>query len=174
MPTAKKMETVSQIQAMFQKTTVAIAADYRGLTVADLMMLRRRLREAGVELHVVKNTLARIAAQQAEKPLFHDLLEGPTAFVVGFGDQLMAAKALTEYVRTSRLNLPIRGAVLDDRLLSAQEVQVLANLPPREVVLAQLMGGMQAPVAGLVSALSGIVGGLVRVLDARVNQMGAS
>ena len=171
MPTPKKVETVRELQELFSTATVAISTDYRGLTVADLTALRRRLRDAGIEFHVVKNTLARLAAEQAGRPAFHQILEGPTALVVSSGDQVEAAKTLAEYVRTSRLNLQVRGAVLDRRVLTPAEVSILATLPPRQVVLGQLVGGMQAPLANLVQVLNALLAGLVRVLDARAKQL---
>lgn len=171
MPTPKKVETVGQLKELLQKATLAIAADYRGLTVADMTALRRRLREAGVEFHVVKNTLARLAAQRAGRPAFTQLLSGPTALAVGFGDQVEVAKTLTEYLRTSRLNVTVRGAVLDSRVLNPEEVHALAVLPPREVILGQVVGGIQAPLVGLVSVLNGLLGSLARVLDARAKQL---
>ena len=155
---------------MLGRATVAIATDYRGLTMADLTALRRRLRDSGVEFHVVKNTLARLAAQQAGRTAYHELLGGPTALALSYGDEAGAAKALTDYLRTSRLNLPIRGAVLASRVLSTEEVSVLASLPPREVIVGRVLGGMQAPIVNLVFVLNGLLGGLVRVLDARAKQ----
>lgn len=171
MPTPKKVETVERLQELLAKATVAIAADYRGLRVADMTALRRRLREAGVEFHVVKNTLARLAAEKAERPSLQKLLTGPTALALSSGNEIEAAKVLTEYLRTSRLPLSVRGAVLDGRLLGPDEVSTLATLPPREVILSQVLGGIQAPLVGLVSVLNGLLSGLVRVLDAREKQL---
>lgn len=120
----------------------------------------------------MKNTLATRAAEQAERRALPKLLTGPTALALGFGDEVEAAKSLTDYIRTSRITLPIRGAVLGERVLQMAEVQSLANLPAREVLLAQFMGGLNAPVAGLVTVLNALLAGFVRVLDARVKQMG--
>lgn len=156
---------------MFQRANVAIATDYRGLTTADLTALRRRLREARVEFHVVKNTLATRAAEQAERRALPQLFTGPTALALGFGDEVEAAKSLTDYIRTSRITLPIRGAVLGERVLQTTEVQSLASLPSKEVLLAQFMGGLNAPVVGLVTVLNALLAGFVRVLDARAKQM---
>lgn len=133
--------------------------------------MRRRLREARVEFHVVKNTLATRAAEQAERRELPELFTGPTALALGFGDEAEAAKSLTDYIRSSRITLPIRGAVLGQRVLQTAEVQGLASLPSREVLLAQFMGGLNAPVAGLVTVLNALLAGFVRVLDARAKQM---
>ncbi len=171
MPTAKKMDRVEEIQDLLRRASVTIATDYRGLNTADLTALRRRLREARVEFHVVKNSLATRAAEQAERRSLPELLTGPTALALGFGDEVEAARSLTDYIRTSRISLPIRGGVLGERLLQVQEIQSLASLPRREVLLAQFMGGLNAPVAGLVTVLNALLAGLVRVLDARAKQM---
>lgn len=120
----------------------------------------------------MKNTLATRAAEQAERRALPKLLTGPTALALGFGDEVEAAKSLTDYIRTSRITLPIRGAVLGERVLQMAEVQSLANLPAREVLLAQFMGGLNAPVAGLATVLNALLAGFVRVLDARAKQMG--
>ncbi len=171
MPTAKKEATIHELEEMFGRATIAIMTDYRGLKMSELTALRRRLRDAGVEFHVVKNTLGRLAAQHVGRESYQELLEGPTALALGFGDQVEASKALTEYVRTSRLNLPVRGAVLDGRVLQAAEVTTLANLPPRPVLVAMVLGTMMAPATGLVTVLSGVLSGFVRVLDGRAKQL---
>lgn len=174
MPTPQKEETVQQLQELLYEATVAIAADYRGLTVAEMTALRRKLGETGVQFHVVKNTLASIAAQRLGREAMQELFSGPTALVVGYGDQVEAAKALQDYLRVSRLNLTLRGALLGDRVLSTQELQTLANLPRKEVLLAQLFGGMQAPISGLASVLHQVLSSVVYVLDARAKQLAGS
>ena len=174
MPTQKKVETTEYLQDLMQRGTVAIVTDYRGLKMAELTALRRKLREANVEFHIVKNTLGRLAAERSGRKAYLELLSGPTAMAIGFGDQVEAARTLTEYIRTSRLNLPLRGGVLEERVLQAADVQTLASLPTREVLLAQLMGGMQAPITGFVTGLNQIITGFARVLDARAKQLAES
>ena len=171
MPTAKKADTVADIQDLIQRATIAISTDYRGMRVADLTALRRKLRENGVEYHIIKNTLGRLAAQNAEKAAYLEVLSGPTALAFGFGDQVEAAKSLTDYLRASRLNLPVRGAVLDGRVVDSAGVQALAALPSKNILLAQVLGGIQAPLVGLVSVLNGVTSAFVRVLDARAKQL---
>ena len=100
-----------------------------------------------------------------------ELLVGPTAIAVGYGDQVEATKSLLEYVRASRLNLSVRGALLDDRVLSAESLQAFATLPPKQVLLAQVLGGMQAPISGLASVLNQMLSSIVYVLDARAKQL---
>ncbi len=174
MTTAKKVATVAELQDLFERANLAIATDYRGLTTGDLMSLRRKLREARVEFHVVKNTLATRAAEGAQRTGLPELLKGPTGLALGFGDEVEAARNLTDYIRTSRITLPIRGGVIGNRTLQTQEIATLATLPTREVLLAQFMGGLNAPIAGLVTVLSALLAGFVRVLDARAKQMAES
>lgn len=174
MPTAKKAARVQELQELFQRANLAISTDYRGLKTAELTALRRRLRESKTEFHVVKNTLGVRAANQAQRTALPDLLKGPTGLVLSFGDEAESARSLSEYLRTSRLNLPVRGGMLGNRVLAPADVQTLATLPPRNVVLAQVMGGFQAPIAGFVGVLSAVLSGFVRVIDARAKQLEGS
>ena len=170
-PTTQKEQTVKELEALLSNATVAIAADYRGLSVAELTALRRKLGEAGVQFHIVKNTLAIIAAQRLGRGVMSEILVGPTALAVSAGDQVEAAKTLLDYVRASRVNLAVRGALLDNRVLSPESLQTLANLPRKEVLLAQLLGSMQAPISGLASVLNQTLASIVYVLDARAKQL---
>jgi len=171
MPTEKKKETVQELEALLSRCKVLIATDYRGLSVADITRLRRRLREVGVEYHVVKNTLAALAAKRASKKGLEQLLTGPTALAFGFGDEVEPARVLTDYVRTSRLNLPIRGGLLDGRVMNAAAVTSLATMPPKEVLIARVVGGIQAPIARLIGVLTGPQRSLLGVLEARRQQL---
>ncbi len=171
MPTQKKAETIEGLTELIGRSKLAVAADYRGLKVADLTALRRGVRNANVEVHIVKNTLARQAATAANKPALLDLLNGPTALALAFGDQVEAAKALTDYLRTSRLNFPLKGAELDGRTVGTEVLNSLALLPPRNVLLAMVLGTMQAPIAGLATVLNEIIAGFVRVIDQRAKQL---
>jgi len=174
MPTAKKAATIDELTALFSKATLTVAGDHRGLTMADLRGLRRGVAGANAEVHVVKNTLGRRAATAANREAMLELLTGPSALVLGFGDQVEAAKALTEYLRTSRLAFALRGAELDGKVLSADALNSLAALPPRAVLLAQVLGTMQAPVAGLATVLNEVIAGFARVIDARAKQLAAA
>jgi len=174
MPTPKKATTIDELTELFARSTLSVAGDYRGLKVSDLMALRRAVRSSNTEVHVVKNTLGRLAANAANRPAMLELLGGPTALVVSFGDQVAAAKALTEYLRTSRLAFPLRGAEMDGRVLSPEALNSLATLPSKEVLLAQMLGTMQSPMTGLVTVMNQVIAGFVRVLDARAKQMASA
>ena len=171
MPTPRKIETVSELEDLIARSHIAITADYRGLSVSDMAGLRRRMREVGVEVKVAKITLASLAAQRVGKPRLAEVMQGPTAIAFGFGDEAEPARILAEFVRTTRLPLSIIGALLGDRPMSAEEVNTLASLPSREVLLAQVLGRIQSPIAGLVGVLNVTLSSLVWALQARVRQL---
>ncbi len=167
----KKQETVKKAEKVIADAKVAVVTDYRGMTVADMNKLRRKLREAGVEYRVVKNNLAAIAAKNAGKEDMKDLLIGPSAVAFGHADEITPARVLTEYIRTTKLPLSIRGGLLQNRVLSPEEVSVLASMPPREVLVARVVGQMKSPLYMLVTVLNANLAGLTRVLQARKEQL---
>ncbi len=167
----KKREAVSQLAEKLSGCNIAITTDYRGLSVAEMTELRRGLRQAGVEYRVVKNTLTRFAAKQAGKEGLSQVIEGPTAIAFGYGDVTEPAKALIDYIRSSGGALRIRGGLLEQRVLTPSEVEALATLPSREVLMAKLLAGMQGTVFGLVQVLNATLVGLVGLLSARVKQL---
>lgn len=171
MATEKKKTVVAELTDLLSRSTIAILTVPTGMTVADMTELRKKLREVGVEFHVVKNTLARIASRQAGKEALGKLLAGPTAILFGYGDQVEPARTLLEYGRTAKLDIRIKGGIMEERLLSGEDVRLLARLPAREVLLAQLLGGLQSPISGLVWVLKGNTVGLVNVLEARRKQL---
>ncbi len=167
----KKAQIIDRLQETFSKCSVGILTDYRGLTVSEITGLRRKLRESGVEYKVVKNTLARFAAERAERADLAPSFVGPVAIAFGYGDIIEPARVLADYIRTSNLELPIKGGFLVDRLLTSEEVATMSKLPSREVLLARVLGGMQSPITSLVNCLSAPITGLARVLQARITQL---
>ena len=167
---AKKAEAVSELKEKLEKSDLAVLTDYRGLTVAEMTQLRTQLRQVGVEYKVAKNTLTRFAAEQAGVPSLSPLLVGPTAIAFASDDVVKAAKVLTEYAKSSKL-FKIKGAVLQGKVIGTEQLAELAELPPREVLVAKVIGGMQAPIAGLVNVLNGTLVSLLRVLQARQHQL---
>ncbi len=154
MPTEAKRATVAALTEEFSAASASIVTDYRGLTVADLAAIRRSLRPSGVTYRVVKNRLAKIAAEQAGKSELGPLLDGPTALALGSGDESAVARALLDAIRPYR-SLKVRGAVLRQRRIGADDVTTLASLPPREQLLGQLAGAVGSPLstmAGLLAA----------------------
>lgn len=167
----KKAQIIDRLQETFSKCSVGILTDYRGLTVVEVTGLRRKLREAGIEYKVVKNTLARFAAERAERADLAPSFVGPVAIAFGYDDIVQPARVLADFIRDSKSDLTIKGGFLDDRLLTAEEVMVLSKLPSREVLLARVLGGMQSPITSLVNCLSAPITGLARVLQARITQL---
>ena len=171
MPTNKKVETVQELRQRIERAAIIIAAEYRGLSVGELSALRHAIRDAGVEMKVVKNRLFQRAAQEAQRPELADLLEGPTAVIFGNEDVAAAAKAVSDYMRQARNAFAVRQAMMDGQLLSAAEIQDLASLPTRPVLLGQLAGALQAPVTRLVLLLNATVQTFAGLLDARARQL---
>ncbi len=164
---------MSQLAAMLARASMAVIADYRGMTVAEMADLRGQLRKVQTEFHVVKNTLTARAGRQAGLPSLEDTLGGPTAIAFCYGDVQTAAKILTEYARSAKV-FKIRAALLQGRLVSGDHVATVASLPPREVLIAQLLGALQGPHAGAVRVLSGPLQGFLSLLNARAQQLGAA
>ena len=173
MPTREKEQAVEAMKDWMEKCTVAIATNYAGLPVATMTNLRRALRESGVQYKIIKNTLAYLAADAAGKPGLKEIVKGPTAIAFTYGEQVDPAKALSEFMRTNRSSLSIIGGFLDDKVLSAADVENLASLPSKDELLARLLGQMQAPTAGLVRVLNGPIEGLARVLQAQADKISA-
>ena len=157
MATQKKVETVRELRERIERCVIAIAAEYRGLRVPEMAQLRLAVREAGVELRVVKNRLFLRAAQELERPEMAALLEGPTAIIFGYDDVVAPAKAATEYMRTARNAFAVRRAVMDGQVLSLADLQDLATLPPRDILAGQLAGTLQAPIARLAGLLRSVL-----------------
>jgi large subunit ribosomal protein L10 len=154
-PRPAKTAVVTEVREALDHASAAILTEYRGLTVKDLATLRRSLREAGGEYRIYKNTLVRFAVRDLGLTELEDLLKGPTAIAFVDGDAVSVAKALRDYARTNP-HLVVKGGVLGKSILSASDTTALADLPPREVVLARLAGALAAPMqqfAGLLQAL---------------------
>lgn len=170
MPTEAKRATVAALAEEFSAASASIVTDYRGLTVADLAAIRRTLRPQGVTYRVVKNRLAKIAADQVGKSEIGPLLDGPTAIALGRGDEVAVTRALLDAIRPYR-NLKVRGALSRQRRIGAEDVARLATLPGREQLLGQLAGAVASPMttmAGLLAApLRNLGSALAQVRDRR-------
>jgi len=171
MPTAKKEADVAELSRMVDRSVVTISTSYRGLSVAEMTALRRRMREAGVEIRVVKNTLMKLAAERAGKPDLVNIIDGPTAMIFSYEDIAAPAKAVTEYIRTARSALTITGAYLDGAVMKPAEVADLASLPSREALLAQFVGGMQSSIATFSGLITAVVREFAGLIDARAQQL---
>jgi large subunit ribosomal protein L10 len=167
----QKAQLIDGLQEIFSKSSVGVFTDYRGLTAAEMTELRRQFREAGVEYRVVKNTLARFAAERAGKDELVAFFEGPVAIAFGYGDITEPARALAAYIEDANVEMTIKGGFLPDRMLSAAEVETLSKLPSKEILLARVVGGIKSPLAALVGRLSAPMTGLVGVLQSRIKQL---
>lgn len=173
MPREKKVLIIDNLKDLVTKCNIGILTDYRGLSASEMTILRRRLRELGIEYKVVKNTLARFAVERAGRDELVNLFEGPIAIAFGYGDITEPARALDEYIRTSKTSLSIKGGFLTDRLLTSDEVTTLSKLPSREILLGKVLGGMQAPILALLACLTTPMRGIMGVLQARIKQLEA-
>ena len=171
-PNPQKVAQAEQLRQWLSASKGVIFTDYRGLNVSQITQLRKQLRQNQAEYRVVKNTLFKIAAQGLVSDNLDDILQGPTAAAFIHGDEAATAKAISDAIRELRV-LTIKGAVLGGRLYSADAVQQLAKLPPREVLIAQVVGGMQAPITGLVGTLQGILRDFVYTVQAIADKKSA-
>jgi len=162
----RKQELVAQYTDLIRRSQALILTEYRSLKTADLNQLRERMRQAGGEYHITKNTLFQIALKQAGYPAPDDLFAGPTAVGFSFGDPTATAKALLGLKRELE-PLIIKGGLMQGRMLTPEQVQALAELPSREVVLAQVLGSLQGPLAMLVGLLNAPLRELVYILQQR-------
>lgn len=160
-----KRQVVEEIKDRLQKIQGAVLTDYRGLNVAEVTELRTKLREAGIEFKVLKNTLVRIAANEVELEGLDLYLEGPTAIAFGLEDPVAPAKILADFAKAHKA-LEIKAGILENRVIDAGGVKALADLPAREVLLAKLLGAMQSPMYGFAGSLQGLLRNLVYVLNA--------
>jgi large subunit ribosomal protein L10 len=161
----EKAAVVDELKDKLSRAQAVVVTDYRGLDVQEITELRRQLREAGVEYKVAKNTLTTIAARESALSELEQFLSGPTAIAFGYDEPVSAAKIISDFARLHR-DLEIKGGVLEGRVIGVEEVQALADLPPREELLAMVARAMQGPIAGMANALQGILRNLVYALDA--------
>ncbi|MBM4432452.1 MAG: 50S ribosomal protein L10 [Chloroflexi bacterium] len=167
----KKALIIDRLQEDFSKSSVGVLTDFRGLTAVEITNLRRKLRERGIEYKVVKNTLARFAAERAGKGEVVRFLEGPVAIAFGHGEITEPAKLLVDYVRASKSSLSIKGGFLGDRALTVEEVMTLSELPSKEELISKVIGGIQSPMYALLNCLNSPVRQIIGVLQARIKQM---
>jgi large subunit ribosomal protein L10 len=171
----QKEQVVDELTARLKAADTLLVADYRGLTMPQIDDLRTRLLESGARFTVVKNTLTRRAAEAAGADALLALLDGPSAiaFLEADGDMVAAAKALADAARETKV-LEIRGGVMQGRVVSADEVETLAKLPPEDVLRGQVLGAIVAPLTTLAGLLNAPLQNLVGLIDARIEQLGGA
>jgi large subunit ribosomal protein L10 len=169
---AEKQEMVTALATRLRRTTTVYVTDFTGLDVAKLTQLRRRLRQAGTEFVVVKNTLARRALGDAQVPGLEAHLAGPTGLVLAGADPVAAAKVLAEFAKEFE-KPAIKVGLVDGKAVTPAQVKRLASLPTRNELLSQLGGALQAPMAGFLGALQGVLLNMVGALEALRNKRSA-
>lgn len=174
MPTDAKRQAITELTEMLRGSTALAVADYRGLKVSEMQSVRRTLRASGVQLHVAKNRLLKIAADEAGRAELKPMLVGPTALAAISGDEVALAKAVQEAFRPYAKVVALRGGLLGNVAIDAAGLQRLASLPSREVLLGKLAGGMVAPIAGMAGVLAANLRNLVGVLTAVADKKRAS
>jgi large subunit ribosomal protein L10 len=172
MPTQRKINTVAELTDKLARQQLTIVADYRGLSMADLTKLRTKLRETGAEFIVAKNTLIKIAARDTGSEVIEGILEGPTGLVIAYDDIAKSAKVFQDFVRDVRKPVTIRGGLIGKSALPADGLDAVTRLPSRTDILAQIVGGVSAPLTGVVGVVNAIVSNIAAVIQAKVDQMG--
>ena len=172
MPTQQKINRVQDIKGRIERSTIAMTTRYSGISVNQMIELRRAMKAGGVDFTIVKNTLLSLAAAEAQKPQLKEIVDGPTAIALGYDDPVEAAKAMADFIRTGGTTLAIIGAVMGDGApMSSSEFTRLAALPPKPILLAMLLGQLQSPIARMVTVMNGPLQSMGNVLAARVRQL---
>lgn len=170
----EKEQLLQEYGDKVQRAQVLIWADYRGTTVAQVQDLRRQLRPVSAEAMVVKNTLMRLALERANLPVPSDAMVGPSAVTFVYDDVAAATKVVTTFATANDRVFHLKGGMAGGKIIDVGQVQTLTTLPSREVLLARVLGGIQAPVSGFVGTLAAVMRGFMTVLKARAEQLEGS
>jgi large subunit ribosomal protein L10 len=176
MPTEAKAAVIEELTERLRRMRAAVLLQTQGLTVAEIGDLRRKLSQNGIDLRVAKNTLLRIASERAELENLEPVLHGQTTIALGYADEIAVAKAIADYIRTTRMAHPItiKAGILDRKPISAGEVDALAKTPPRNQLQAQLVGALQGPLSQTYGVISAPLRDLINILEARIRQLGGA
>ena len=151
-----KEQVISNLKENFSKTSFAIATDYRGMSVTEINDLRKRLKENNADYKIAKNTLIKLALKDTNLIELEKHLAGPTAVLIGYGEPTECAKTFVEFTKEIEKG-DVKGAVLDGKALSKNEIKVFASLPPKKVILGQIAGLLVAPTAGIAGSLESLI-----------------
>lgn len=176
MPTPQKAETIQQTKERFEKSVGVIFTEYRGLKVKQMQELRTSLRKKGADLHVVKNTLFLQAAGDAAANLPEELSSGPTAIAFVYENESEVAKALTDFGGVNKA-LVVKGGLFSGKAFDSKGIEALGKLPPRDVLIAQVIGAVAAPLTTLVGTIEALYADPIRVIGAvadKVNEGGGA
>jgi len=161
-----KQQVVTELHEKLQRAKAVFLADFRGMNVGKATELRNELRKAAVEYKVVKNTLLDLASRDTDKESLQPFFTGPTAVALSYDDPVAAAKVLSKFAKEQQATFKLKAGVLTGKAISVNDIQALADLPSREVLIAKLLGTMQAPATNFVGVLAAVPGSFVRVLAA--------
>lgn len=162
---AFKEQKIAHIKENADKAKVAVVTNYKGLSVEEITLLRRELQKAGADYTVTKNTLAKIAMQGTAFEVLADSMKESTAIAFGFDDEVSAAKVVAKFIKDKKKSEILCGA-LDGQLLSAAQVNELANTPSKEELYAKMLGCVNSPATGIVGSVNAVMSSLVRAIDA--------
>jgi len=165
MPTAQKARVIEETGDRFQRSKGVLFTEYRGLKVKELQLLRKQLGEKGGELQVVKNTLFGLAAGEGASPLTEALKSGPTAVVFVYENESDCAKVVMDFAKTHK-NLVVKGGMINGKVFDGAGVDELSKLPPRDVLISQIIGLVAAPIADLVGVIEALYADPIRVIGA--------
>jgi large subunit ribosomal protein L10 len=171
MPTQKKIDTVEELRERISRASITVGADFTGLRVTEMDQFRRRMRDAQIEVRVIKNNLLKLAADAAQMPDLMEIVTGPTAIVLGYEDATEAAKVISEYAQSAPPTFAIRGAFLDGQVVTADELKTLVSLPPRPVLIAQIAGQLQSPLVVFIGLLESPLRELSLLLQSAVSEL---
>ncbi len=161
-----KQQVVTELHDKLKRAKAVFLADFRGMNVGKATDLRNELRKASVEYRVVKNTLLDLASRETDKESLSPHYIGPTAIAFSYDDPVAAAKVLSKFAKEQQATFKLKAGVLSGKVISVADIQALADLPSREVLLAKLLGTMQAPTTNFVGVLAAVPASFVRVLSA--------
>lgn len=167
----EKEQILQSYKDKLRRAQVLIWADYKGTTVQQVQDLRRQLRPLGAEALVVKNTLMRLALEDAKYPVPSEMMAGPSTVAFVYDEVPTATKVVTTFATANERVFHIKGGMAGGKLITTGQVTALTTLPSREVLLARVLGGMQAPISGFVGTLAAVMRGFMNVLNARAEQL---
>jgi large subunit ribosomal protein L10 len=165
-----KTEIISDFSKEIEGYKAVVLTHYRGLNVEQMNHLRKRLREEKVAYHVIKNTLMRLASKGTDLEKLGDYFEGPTAIAISYGDPILLAKVLLEFIKTQP-SLEIKVGLIEGRVAPPEEVKALATMPSREVLLAQILGEIQTPGGQVMGSILSLLQQMLGIIQARVDQL---
>jgi ribosomal protein L10 len=171
MPTQKKIDQVAELKDVLERAAMVITTGYRGLNVKEQITLRRALTDGKIEVRVVKNSLLKLAAEGSDRAELMEVVDGPTALAIVYDEIVEAAKAITEYKKGAPAAFTIQGGYMDGTVLSENDVEALTKIPPKPVLIAQIAGSLQSPLAELVALLDSPLRELTSLLNSLLTEL---